>query len=281
MQRVVVLLGVALAMLAGAPPVQGGWVIDEVVRGGGRDRHAQRLFLQSNQLKSVSLDAGKPAQAMIMDLEAQTITHVDYVQRAYMTATVKEYAEAMREGLQAASEAMGKDMEEQLKQLPPEQRRQIEAMLRQARENAPRPAPGPRAEECIPNKIDIRSTGKRITVAGFEASGYEIFNNDALDSEVWIAPAITAAREIDPKKLERMVKDMMAAFPKCPPRGQMFGADPVWTLMKDGYPVRSSVTSHGQTTEVTKAESRAIGGAEFHPPAGFARKTLKEMMGGR
>jgi hypothetical protein len=51
--------------------------------------------------------------------------------------------------------------------------------------------------------------------------------------------------------------------------------------MKDGYPVRSTSTSHGHTTEVTKAESRALGGAEFQAPAGFTRKTLKEMMGGR
>lgn len=281
MRRVAVMLGVALVALAVATPVWAGWIIDEVVRAGGTDRHAQRLFLQSNQLKSVSLEAGKPTQAMIMDLEAQTITHIDYAQRAYTTATVKEYAEAMRDGMQAASESMGKDMEEQLKQLPPEQRRQIEAMMRQAQQGAQRQAPAPRAEECVPNTIDIKSTGKRMTVAGFEAAGYEIFNNNVLDSEVWIAAAITAVREIDPQKLERMVKDMMAAFPQCPPRGQMFGADPVWRLMKDGYPVRSIDKAHGHMTEVTKAESRSVGGAEFQAPAGFARKTLKEMMGGR
>jgi hypothetical protein len=275
------MLGVVLAALAAATPVWAGWIIDEVVRAGGGNRHAQRLFLQSNQLKSVSLEGGKPTQAMVMDLEAQTITHIDYAQRAYMTATVREYAEAMREGMQTASDAMGKDMEEQLKQLPPEQRRQIEAMMRQAQQGAQRRAPAARAEECVASAIDIKSTGKRMTVAGFEASGYEIFNNNVLDSEVWIAPAITAVREIDPEKLERMVKEMTAAFPQCPPRGRMFGADPVWKLMKDGYPVRSLDKSHGHVTEVTKAESRSVGGAEFQPPAGFARKTLKEMLGGR
>ena len=212
-----------------------------------------------------------------MDLEAQTLTHVDYGRRAYMTATVQEYAEAMREGMQAASDSMA-HVRKQLEQLPPEQRRQIEEMMR-AQQGAPRPAPPP--GECVPNKIDIKSTGKRLTVAGFEATGYEIFANDVLDAEVWIAPAITAVREIDPQKLERMVKEMMAAFPQCPPRGQMFGADPVWKLMKDGYPVRTTDKSHGHSTEVTKAESRALGGAEFQAPAGFTRKSLKETMGGR
>jgi hypothetical protein len=276
MWRAVSVVGVVLLAQALATPAWAGWVIDEMVRGSGSERHAQRLFLQSNQLKSVSLAGGKPTQAMIMDLEAQTITHVDYERRAYMTATVREYADAMREGLQGSRDAMAQ-MQEQLKHLPPEQRRQIEEMMRA--QGAPRPGPSP--SECVSSKIDIKATGKRMTVAGFEASGYEIFNNDVLDSEVWIAPAISAVREIDPQKLERMVKEMMAAFPQCPPKGQMFGADPVWRLMKDGYPVRSTDKSHGHMTEVTKAESRSLGGAEFQAPAGFTRKTLKEMMGGR
>ena len=280
MQKVVAAMGVLLAVLAGAAtPGWAGWVIDETVRGGANDRHAQRLYLQSNLLKSVSLEGGKPAQAMIMDLEAQTLTHIDYARRAYMSATVKEYAEAVREGMQNAGDVT-KQMEEQLKQLPPEQRKQVEAMIRSQQGGARQP-PAPTAEQCAQSKIDIKSTGKRATVAGFEASSYEIFNNDVLDSEVWIAPAITAVREIDPQKLERMVKEMTSAFPKCPPRGQMFGADPVWKLMKDGYPVRSLEKAHGYTTEVTKAESRALPSAEFQAPAGFTRKTLKEMMGGK
>ena len=64
------------------------------------------------------------------------------------------------------------------------------------------------------------------------------------------------------------------------PRGGMFGADPMWKLMKDGYPVRSA-GKDGGTTEVVKAESRSLGANEFEPPTGFARKTLQEMMGGR
>ena len=69
-------------------------------------------------------------------------------------------------------------------------------------------------------------------------------------------------------------------MPQCTTRGGMFGADPMWKLMKDGYPVRS-VGKDGATTEVVKAESRSLGANEFEPPTGFARKTLKEMMGGR
>jgi hypothetical protein len=185
-------------------------------------------------------------------------------------------------------EAMGqmqsqmKELEEQLKQLPPEQRRQIEAMMKGAQAQA-QAAKKPQltAADCAPDKVDVKRTGNNIRVAGYDATGYQVFSNGKLDSEVWIAPAITAVSEIDPAKLERMMREMLKALPQCPPRGQLFGADPVWKLMKDGYPVRSIETAGGTVTEVVKAESRSIGAAEFQAPAGFARKPLSELMGGK
>lgn len=279
----------AVGLLAGATPASAGWVIDEVVRGvGANDKELQRLYLQSNRLKTVSFEGTKVTQAVVMDLDAQTITHIDYNERAYTTATAGEYAAMMRQGLEMMGEAVGgqmqaqlKEMEEQLKQLPPEQRRQVEAMMKQMQGARKQAAPKLKPEDCATDKVDIKRTGTTMTVAGYAATGYQIFTNGKHDSDVWIAPAITAAREIDPAKLERMVSEMMKALPQCPARGQMFGADPVWKLMKDGYPVRSIARAGGTVTEVVKAESRSLGATEWGPPAGFARKTLKEMMGGK
>jgi hypothetical protein len=284
--RAVSVMAMTCGALALASPAAAGWIIDEVIRGGG-DAQQQRMFLQQNRLKTVTLEGNRVTQAVVMDLDAQTITHIDYAERAYTTATAREYAEMMRQGLQAMGEMGGqmqaqlKEMEEQLKQLPPEQRRQIEALMKSAQQGAQKPAPKLRPEDCVSDKVEIKRTGTSVTVAGYDATGYQIFSNGKLDSEVWIAPAITAVREIDPAKLERMVSEMVKALPQCPPRGQMFGADPVWKLMKDGYPVRSVEKDRGTVVEVVKAESRSLGAGEFQPPAGFARKSLKEMMGGK
>ena len=284
--RAVRLMVIGLGMLVVATPAWAGWIIDEVVRG-SNDKQQQRMFLQSNRLKTVTLEGNRVVLAVVMDLDAQTITQIDYGERAYTTATAKEYAEMMRQGFQALGETGGqmqaqlKEMEEQLKQLPPEQRRQIEALMKSAQQNAAKSPPKLRPEDCAPDKVEIKRTGKSLTVAGYDATSYQIFSNGKLDSEVWIAPAITAVREIDPAKLERMVSEMIKALPHCPPRGQMFGADPVWKLMKDGYPVRSVERDGGTVVEVVKAENRSLGAGEFQPPAGFARKSLKEMMGGK
>ena len=281
MQGFTMLAAALCGVLAVAMPAHAGWIIDQVVKMKGVDGNSQqRLFLQANRLKVTTTEGTRTTQAMVMDLDAQTITQIDYTQRTFTTATAKEYADLMRQGFQAMGEQMGqmKELEEQLKSLPPEQRRAVEAMMKQMQQSAAGASKQP--EDCVPDKVDVKSTGKRMTVAGYDASGYQVFSNGDFDSEVFIAPAITAAREIDPKKLERMVSEMMKALAQCPPRGRMFGSDPMWKLMKDGYPVRS-VGKDGATTEVVKAESRSLGANEFEPPTGFARKSLKEMMGGR
>jgi len=277
-----------LGLLAAATPAWAGWVIDQVMKGGPDDKNVQRMFLQGNRLKTVVMEGATITNAVVMDLDAQTITQIDYKERAFTTATAAEYAQLMRQGFEKMGEAMGqmqgqmKQMEEQLKNLPPEQRKQIEALMKQAQGSQRQAAqPQLKPEDCAPDKVDVKRTGKSLSVAGYDATGYQVFTNGTLDSEVWIAPAITAAREIDPQKLERMMREMMKALPQCPPRGQMFGADPMWKLMKDGYPVRSVDKDGGHVIEVVKAESRSLGAAEFQAPAGFARKTLKEMMGGK
>jgi hypothetical protein len=276
-----------LAMLSVAAPAWAGWVIDEVVRAGGKTERNRQL-LQANRIKTVSFEGDKVTQSVVMDLDAQTILHIDHAERVYTIATAKEYAEMMKQGFEAVGQ-MGqqmaeqfKEMEKELKNLPPEQRRQIEAMMKQAQPQGSKPgAPALKPEDCAPDKTDIKRTGKTVNVAGYDAIGYQLFTNGKLDSEVFIAPAITAIREIDPAKLERMMREIVRALPQCPPRGQLIGADPVWKLMKDGYPVRSVEQAGGSVTEVTKAESRSIAAGEFQPPTGYARKTLKELMGGK
>src|SRR5438105_2255415 len=172
---------VLLGVLATAAPVRAGWVIDEATKGGGDEKSRQRLFLQANRLKTVSFEGNRTTEAMVMDLDAQTITHIDYKERAYVTATAKEYAEILKQGMQALGgemqgqmQAQMKEMEAELKKMPPEQRRAIEAMMKAAQEGAKKPpAVKLKAEECVPDKVDIKNTGKRATVAGYDASGYQ------------------------------------------------------------------------------------------------------------
>jgi hypothetical protein len=139
--------------------------------------------------------------------------------------------------------------------------------------------PGQATQACREPRIEIKKTGQQATIAGYPAVRYDVFADGKLDSELWIAKGITAWRELDQQKLERFGAEM-AKLAGCGPGGQGHpGADPSWKLAGEGYPVRTvDKSGSGGTVEVVKAESRAVPAAEFQPPAGFARKTLQEMM---
>jgi len=292
---------ISLVVLGLLPAVEAsaGWVIEEVVRsragapvaGGGQDR--QVSIMSANRMKTTTLDrTGKPMQAWIMDLEAQTLTSVDYEQQTVATGTVREYAESMQGAMQAMGSQMAeamKQMQEALKDMPPEQRRMMEQMMRQQMPGAAPPEGAPSAEPCREPKVEVRSTGQTARIAGYQATRFDVFEDGKFTEELWVSKAITAWQEIDPKKLERFGQEMtkaMEALPGCGcGRARRAGADPddpAWKLASEGYPVRtvSHGVGEGTVMEVVKAESRAVPLTEFQPPAGFKRQSLKEIMRG-
>ncbi len=197
----VVAWSILVSVIVWTGQASAGWVIDQVLKGGGEgDR--QQAVLQSNQMKTLMLDAtGQPTSAFILDLNAETITQVDYRDRHYVTAKVQEFGQMMQGAQQAASEQMGramKEMQEAMKGMPPEQRKMMEEMMR-----SQMPQTEPTPEDCREPRIEIKKTGQQATIAGYPAVRYDILVDGKLESELWLATGITAWREMDPQKLER------------------------------------------------------------------------------
>jgi hypothetical protein len=254
-----------------------GWLIDQTLKGGGQIAR-QQVVLQGNRMKSVMLAPdGRPAAAFILDLDADTITQVNYEERQYVSVPVAEYSRWIAGATQAAAGQMAavrKQMEEAMKNMPPEQRKAMEQQMR-----AQMPPAGPPGE-CVEPKMDSRKTGQQATIGGFLATRYEILADGKPESEVWLAPGLPAWRELDLRKLERFTAEMAKAMPACGGGQRRPGfstADPSWKLASEGYPVR--IVSEGTTVEVVKADNRPVPAAEFQPPQGFARKTLRDTMG--
>ena len=263
-----------LSIFAWTSQAAAGWVIDQAAQGreeGGK----QQIMLQANQMKTVVLGPdGKPETAFILDLNAETFTQVNYRDQTYMSAKVQEYVQMIQGAMKKATSAM----EESMKDMSPEQRKMMEQMM-----GSRMPQAGSGPEACPePPKIEMRKTGQQATIAGYKAVGYEMLADGKPQSELWIAKDIPAWKELDPKKLEHVMGEMMKAVPRCGPgraRQGGFGRDQAWKLAAEGYPVRT-VDRHGSgtTVEVTKAENRSVPAAEFQPPANFTRQNLKDMM---
>lgn len=276
----VVMCCILVSVFVWAGQASAGWVIEQVMKGGGEGSR-QQVVLQSNRMKTLmSGEDGRPTGAFILDLDAQTITQVDYKDRYYVTSPVQEFAKMMQGAHQMASEQMAeamKGMQEAMKDMPPEQRKMMEQMMRS---HMPQAGPGP--EDCREPKIEIRKTGQQATIAGYAAVRYDILADGKLQSELWLATGITAWREMDPQKLERFGAEMAKLAPRCGPARTRYGIfkdDPSWKLVNEGYPVRMvDRGGSGGAVEVVKADKRTVPASEFQPPTGFARKTLQEMM---
>lgn len=274
--------GVLASAFLWAGPASAGWVIEQVVKGAGEDSR-QQILLQANRMKMVMFgEGGRPTTAFIWDLNAETITQVDYEQRHYTSTTVKEFGQMMQGTQEMAAGQMAeamKEMEETMKDMSPEERKMMEQMM-----GSQMPTMGPAAKGCREPRIEWRKTGQQATIAGYTAVRYDVLIDGKPDSELWLAKGLTAWQELDSKKLERFSAEM-AKFAFCG-QGQgarrAYGDDPSWKLAGEGYPVRTVQRggSGGVTVEVVKAETRNISAGEFQFPAGFARKTLQDMMKG-
>lgn len=263
-----------LVGIAWTSQVSAGWIIDQSVKSRG-DQTKQQIAMQGNQMKTlvVSTD-GKPEMAFVLDLNNETVTQVNYRERSYTTAKVQEYAQMIQAAIKSATSAL----DEALKDLPPEQREMMEKMMQSGM-----PQGKGKSEPCPEPRIEMRKTGQQAPIAGHPSIKYEVMSDGKPESEMWIAKGISAWKELDPKKLDRIMTELAMAAPGCglsQGRQAGFGKDNAWKLANEGYAVKTvDLGGTGTTVEVTKAETRAIPASEFQPPAGFTRRDLSEMMG--
>jgi len=276
--------GILAGIVVWSGQASAGWVIDQVMKGGGEGAR-QQVLLQANRMKTLMLgEDGTPSAAFILDLNAETITQVDYKGKHYISTTVQQFGQMIQGVQQAMSGEMAevmKQMQEQMKDMPPEQRKMMEEMMEDMMRSR-MPKTGAAPQDCVEPKVELKKTGQQATIAGYPAVRYDVLADGKLESELWLASGIAAWREMDPQKLERFATEIAKLAPRC---GSVKGQhgfrrdDPAWKLASEGYPVRTVHRSDGGVTmEVVKAESRSIPAAEFQPPAGFVRKTLREMM---
>jgi hypothetical protein len=274
MLRLVVVVISLLVYMCGVPArVSAGWIIDEVEQ--ENDTQGQ-VLMQGNRVKSVMLGVNRqPESAFIIDLEAQTITEVNYAERYSATGSFQEYAETVRhivEEAKLATAQMMQHMQESLQTMPSEQRHTMEEMLRKETEAS---------LECREPRLEIRRTSQQATIAGYSAVRFDVLADGKPEWEYWVAKGITAWKELNPQKLEQFVAIWKTLGGSCGVgqggRGFLV-AEPWLQLLREGYPVRIIAGDGGYKNEVVKAENRPIPVAEFQAPAGFTRKTFKESL---
>jgi hypothetical protein len=213
----------------------------------------------------VRMSTGKDAQGMI--LKGSMFYMLDEKKKTYMEmdkATMKKTADQ-------AGAAM-KQMQDRLKNMPPEQRAQMEKMMGA---NMPGMMMGK------PDTWEAKDTGKSDTSEGRKCRVWTLNKNGKLHEELCVVPFSSLPGNED---FEKTFKELAESF-----EGMASGVPGAGDSIKartsiKGYPVRvryfePAGAQRAMETVLTKWVEESVPGTQFEIPAGFKKREMPRMGG--
>ena len=194
-----------------------------------------------------------------------------------------KYMEMTREDIQkmgkVISDAMAQ-MQEQFKDLPPEQRKMMEQMMA-----GKMPAGG---DQKKPEPRTYKKTGKSETINSYPCTSYDGVRGEKRDQELWITGwkqiELTAADFKPLADMAAFMKDMMGPMAKRLESGFVQNySDGEKGDGLPGIPVRTiNFSERGDTiTELKKVSHQAIPADKFEVPPGLKKESMESMSRGR
>jgi hypothetical protein len=172
----------------------------------------------------------------------------------------KEYSEMTFSELEAYAKKANKQLEgmsEQLKNMPPEQRKAMEKMM------------GSMGLGGQASKIDVIKTGEKKTICGYSCVKYTMNENGKEVGSVWTTTGVPGYDAMQ-KDMKEFSQRMAAQMPKAKEMMEAF-------KKVEGFPVETTMA--GITTTVTKIEKKTVAASEFEVPAGYKKVAPKEIPG--
>jgi hypothetical protein len=255
----------ALCLLAGSAQAADGILIVQQTTTGGGAPQTHRVQIDAKRMRAEGTGPTGDKQIVVFDGVKQVMMLIDEGRKTYT-----EMAKADIDALGAQMSGMMAQLQEQLKNMPPEQRAQMEAMMK---------GRGAVMPGMAPVKTQYRKTGAG-TVGTWTCDKYEGYAGEKKVSEICT---------VDPKVLGFTAADfdvsreMAAFFKKIVPTGaaEMFSVGST-ELGFSGVPVRTVSFNGPQpiTSDVTEVRRQTFPDTLFQAPAGY-QKTDMGMMRGR
>jgi len=222
----------------------------------GAQSRESMVFVKGSKVRmDTALEPGKDGFA-IVDTEKNATWFVVPSEKRYIEWTEAD-AKAMGEKL-AQVEKM---MKERMATLPPDQRAQVEAMLKSIKG----------AESGAQPKVSASPTGKTQTVNGMQASGFEVKTGDET-----IVGWVTQEQP-DLSKMLRTVQERMEKMTPPAMRGRQSART---SLTEKGFPVMVQTLDpdHYRIEEVVAVEKKEVPADLFVIPDGYAKTTGRDAM---
>jgi hypothetical protein len=251
-----------------------GWIIEQIEYANlGAEATRTIQYIAKNRLKTVSDN-----NTFMMDFTKNLFMAADHENRVYWSGTVNEYVQEVNAFQQAANDLAREQMEEAMKEMPPDQRKTMEDLLQQMRSavtSAPSQAASKRPE------VKVVQTAETATLAGHPTTKRMVYADGKPYQEVWIAKGLTLKADLDLKRLRGLQAKLTQAIMTDLPSRQPVEEDPAYErLFEQGYPMKIVELGEGgdpeSVTEVVRLEKRDIPEQEFQVPEGYRRIDLRE-----
>jgi Domain of unknown function (DUF4412) len=262
-------IGLGIPMLTGA-----GWVIEQVEYANlGAEGTRTLQYISKNRLKTVG-----DGNTFIMDFAKNLFIATDQENRVYWSGTVEVYVQEVMTFQQAANDLAREQMEEAMKEMPPDQRKSTEDLLQQLRSSN---VSSPSQPEAKRPAVKVEPTAETAMIAGHQATKIKVYADSKPYQEVWLAKGLTLRADLDLKRLKGIQAQLTQAIMPNIPGRQAVEEDPAYEqLLEQGYPIKIVELGEGgapeSVTEVVRLDKRDIPEREFQAPEGYRRIDLRE-----
>lgn len=191
-----------------------------------------------------------------------TIFRLDKEMMYLIDTQKKEYSEMTFAEMETYAKKANKKLEgkmaeisEQLKNLPPEQKKAMEEMM------------GNKGMMGQSTKIDVTKTDEKKNISGHACVKYAMRGNGKEIGSVWTTTAVPDFSSMQ-KDMKEFGQRMAAQMPKA--------SEMVAAMKKvEGFPMQTSFS--GMTMTVTKVEKRTVPASEFEIPTGYKKVNPKKI----
>ena len=250
--------GALVCVMSGSLQAANGvLIVEKTIQGGTATTN--QIQIEANRMRAESTGPGGVKQVVIFDGARQVLTIIDAGNKSY-TEMTKEDAEKL--GAQM-SDAMAQ-IKKQMAGMPPEQRAQIEGMMKGRMGGA-----GGAAVKPQYRKAGTESVGK------WTCTKYEAFEGETKTSEVCtVEPKALGLTEVDFAFTKQFVEFFKRAVPQM--ATQAFAIGTVEQHGFSGVPIRRKVTVLGRevTTEITDVTRQTFPDTSYAVPAGYQKKAF-------
>lgn len=262
-------IGLGMPKMASA-----GWMIEQIEYANlGAEGTKTLQYISKNRLKTVG-----DGNTFIMDFAKNLFIATDQENRVYWSGTVDAYVQEVKTFQQASNDLAREQMEEAMKEMPPDQRKSVEDLLHQMRSSNASSPPQPAAKRPA---VKIEPTTETATIAGQQATKIMVYADGKPYQEVWLAKGLTLKADLDLKRLRGLQAQLTQAIMADIPNRQAVEEDPAYEqLLEQGYPIKIVELGEGgepeSVTEVVRLNKRDIPDREFQVPEGYRRIDLRE-----